>query len=87
MNAREEEPDIWERIRDGACSYAELGEPSQLTCSECGGSLSKKADGGLITYRRRVGHAYSAAHLDSAQSDAVEAALWAAVPALRKGKT
>ena len=84
MSTSEDRPDILERIMDGTGDASKLGKPSGLTCPECGGSLSEKADGDLITYQCRVGHAYSPAHLDAAQSTAVEDALWASVRALQE---
>lgn len=62
----------------------ELGKPSVLTCPECHGTLWQIADGALEQYRCRVGHSYSADALFTAQSEALERALWAALRALEE---
>ncbi len=55
------------------------GTPSALTCPECHGSLWELADEGPLRFRCRVGHAFSSESLQEEQSQAAEAALWAAV--------
>jgi two-component system, chemotaxis family, protein-glutamate methylesterase/glutaminase len=61
--------------------------PSPLTCPECQGSLWEFRDGEAVHYRCRVGHAYSPQTLLSAQSNSLEAALWAAVRSLQERAT
>ena len=59
------------------------GRPSELTCPECGGVLW--AHGGEeMTFRCRVGHAYSPDSLVARHSQKVEEALWSAVVALEE---
>lgn len=59
------------------------GRPSELTCPECGGVLW--AEGGeQMTFRCRVGHAYSPDSLVARHSRKVEEALWSAVVALEE---
>ncbi|MFL5796946.1 MAG: chemotaxis protein CheB [Actinomycetota bacterium] len=60
------------------------GEPSGFTCPECSGVLWEVRDGQLVRYRCRVGHAYSPAGLLSAQSDSLEAAIWAGIRSLEE---
>jgi two-component system chemotaxis response regulator CheB len=50
-----------------------------LSCPECGGPLWQRSAGNDPRYRCRVGHAYGAASLLSAQDEALEASIWAAV--------
>ena len=38
---------------------ARWGEPSGLTCPECGGALWEQQEGDLVRFRCHVGHAYS----------------------------
>jgi two-component system chemotaxis response regulator CheB len=57
----------------------ELGALSALTCPECGGPLWERNASGLPRYRCRVGHAYGARSLLSAQDETLESAVWAAV--------
>ena len=56
-----------------------VGRPSTLSCPDCGGNLSEIADGALLRYRCKVGHAYSPEALAEAHKDAVERALWVAL--------
>ncbi|WP_448188022.1 chemotaxis protein CheB [Azospirillum sp. sgz301742] len=56
-----------------------VGRPSTLSCPDCGGNLSEIADGTLLRYRCKVGHAYSPEALAEAHNDAVERALWVAL--------
>ena len=64
---------------------AELpGVPSSFSCPDCGGVLWELHDGELSRFRCRVGHAYSPQALDVAQTESIEAALWAALRALRE---
>ncbi|HEX5435371.1 MAG TPA: chemotaxis protein CheB [Candidatus Angelobacter sp.] len=63
---------------------ARPGTPSQFACPDCGGVLWEMEDEGMLRFRCRVGHAYTAQSLDAQQSEAVEAALWAAIRALEE---
>jgi two-component system chemotaxis response regulator CheB len=60
------------------------GESSVYSCPACGGVLWELEDGGLLRFRCRVGHAYTAEGAAEAQSEAVEAALWTALRALQE---
>ncbi len=60
------------------------GHPSSFGCPECGGVLWEIDQAGLLRFRCRVGHAYTARHLRAEQRHAVEAALWAALRALEE---
>jgi two-component system chemotaxis response regulator CheB len=60
------------------------GQLSGFSCPECNGVLWELRDGELLRFRCRVGHAYSANSLVEAQSEALEAALWAALRALEE---
>ena len=48
---------------------------SAYTCPECGAVLREQHDQGLIEFRCRAGHAFSAGWLLTQQSDAAEAEL------------
>ena len=60
------------------------GTPSQFACPECGGVLWEIDQNGLLRYRCRVGHAYTARNLRAEQRQAVETALWSALRALEE---
>lgn len=60
------------------------GKPSEFGCPECGGVLWEIDQSGLLRFRCRVGHAYTARHLRAEQRQAVETALWAALRALEE---
>jgi two-component system chemotaxis response regulator CheB len=63
---------------------ARPGAPSQFACPECGGVLWEMEDEGMLRFRCRVGHAFTAQSLDAEQREAVEGALWAAIRALEE---
>lgn len=60
------------------------GTPSAFACPECGGTLWEIDELDLIRFRCRVGHAFSADSLISAQADSIEAAFWVALRALEE---
>lgn len=60
------------------------GNPSPLTCPDCGGVLWELQDDNLIRFRCHVGHAYSSNSLLAEQSNSVETALWSAIRALEE---
>lgn len=76
------------KIADAEMSEIEndnhVGEPSEFACPECGGVLWEIEQGDLLRFRCRVGHAYTADHLQAAQRHAVESALWAGLRALEE---
>lgn len=60
------------------------GDPSGLTCPECGGTLFEREKAEVVHFRCRTGHAYSPESLLAKQSESLEATLWAAVRALEE---
>jgi two-component system chemotaxis response regulator CheB len=65
-------------------NLSEVGQPSALTCPECGGGLWELNDTKPLRYRCHTGHGYSALTLESAQAEVAEQALWSSVRALRE---
>ncbi|HLG73524.1 MAG TPA: chemotaxis protein CheB [Chloroflexota bacterium] len=58
--------------------------PAVYTCPECHGTLWELDEGGVLRFRCRVGHAYTAEHLLSGQSQEIESAVWMAVRTLEE---
>jgi two-component system, chemotaxis family, protein-glutamate methylesterase/glutaminase len=74
---------------DGLWTAPELeeraeGDPSGLTCPECGGALWERDEGTLVRFACRTGHAFSPDSLVQEQSKALEAALWSALRGLEE---
>jgi two-component system chemotaxis response regulator CheB len=78
------ETDLAEIDTDRMREEEHPGTPSAFACPDCGGSLWEMREGELLRFRCRVGHAYSANSLLSAQSDTLDAALWTALRALEE---
>ena len=60
------------------------GKVSVFTCPECHGTLWEADERGIVRYRCRVGHVYSAESMLSAQTDSVDRALWIALRSLEE---
>jgi two-component system chemotaxis response regulator CheB len=65
-------------------SDVHVGTPSAFGCPDCGGVLWEINQEGLLRFRCRVGHAYTAQHLRAEQRQVVETALWSALRALEE---
>jgi two-component system, chemotaxis family, protein-glutamate methylesterase/glutaminase len=60
------------------------GKVSIFTCPECHGTLWEADDRGIVRFRCRVGHVYSAESMLAAQTDSVDRALWTALRSLEE---
>jgi two-component system, chemotaxis family, protein-glutamate methylesterase/glutaminase len=58
------------------------GNGTRFTCPDCGGVLFERHEGDLERFECSVGHVFSIESLSTAQAEALETALWAAVRAL-----
>lgn len=61
-----------------------IGTPSQLTCPDCGGTLSEVQGARPLRYRCHTGHAYTASSLQDAQAEQADHALQASLRALKE---
>jgi two-component system chemotaxis response regulator CheB len=64
-----------------------IGEISALSCPECAGPLYEIDDGGLLRFRCRVGHAYTAESMLEGKSEVLESALYLALNTLQESAT
>lgn len=60
----------------------EVGKRSVFSCPECNGALWDLLEGGQLSYRCHVGHAYSGRSLREEQDGVLEQSLWSALRAL-----
>ncbi len=60
------------------------GKVSIFTCPECHGALWEADERGIVRFRCRVGHVYSAESMLAAQTDSVDRALWTALRSLEE---
>src|SRR4051812_10645185 len=58
------------------------GTGTRFTCPDCGGVLFERHEGNLERFECSVGHVFSIESLSTAQGEALETAMWAAVRAL-----
>lgn len=58
--------------------------PSDLTCPECRGPLSREHQGKIVEYRCRVGHLFSPLAMAQDHRETVERSLWMSVLALEE---
>jgi two-component system chemotaxis response regulator CheB len=70
--------------RAGPVEGESLGQPTTLTCPECHGPLWEIRDSGLLRFRCRTGHAFTAESMLAGQSEALEDALWMAINTLEE---
>jgi two-component system, chemotaxis family, protein-glutamate methylesterase/glutaminase len=62
--------------------HSAAGQGTRFTCPDCGGVLFERHEGALERFQCSVGHVFSIESLSSAQAEALEGALWAAVRSL-----
>ena len=62
----------------------QIGDLSQFTCPDCHGSLWRIAEGKIVRFRCRTGHAYSTEALLAELTDSIERTLWESVRGLEE---
>jgi two-component system chemotaxis response regulator CheB len=63
---------------------AQEGKVAPFSCPDCGGTLWETEGGDAISYRCRVGHAFTMSTLLARHGEVVERSLWAAYRALEE---
>jgi two-component system chemotaxis response regulator CheB len=58
------------------------GDPTLLTCPDCGGVMLEREEGGVVRFACQVGHSYSPESFEDEQGEALESALWTAIRTL-----
>jgi two-component system chemotaxis response regulator CheB len=78
--AEEDEASRDEREEEelAAAELALDGQPTELSCPECGGPLWERSEGPLVRFACRVGHVFSPESLIEQHGKELERALWAA---------
>jgi two-component system, chemotaxis family, protein-glutamate methylesterase/glutaminase len=72
---------------DDRAPRSATGKGTRYTCPDCGGVLFERHEGHLERFECSVGHIFSIESLSSAQAEALESALWAAVRSLEDRAT
>jgi two-component system chemotaxis response regulator CheB len=83
LPATEEDEEVSREERDeeeelAAAELALDGQPTELSCPECGGPLWERSEGPLVRFACRVGHVFSPESLIEQHGKELERALWAA---------
>jgi len=60
------------------------GEPTMLTCPDCGGVLWELRNGSLLRFRCHTGHSFTPEGLRLGQQEALDEALWTALRSLEE---
>jgi two-component system chemotaxis response regulator CheB len=81
-NASSGDPRLSAVDAGGSPPHSAAGEGTRYTCPDCGGVLFERHEGDLERFQCSVGHVFSIESLSSAQAEALENALWAAVRSL-----
>lgn len=84
MSLEEKEVRILDRQLPQIADAERPGIPSAFACPDCGGVLWEVQEDSRLRYRCRVGHAFTALHLEVEQRHASEVALWSALRALEE---
>jgi len=69
---------------DPSAEDAQPGELAPFACPDCGGTLWERSAGETVSYRCRVGHAFTLNSLVARHDESLERTLWAACRALEE---
>lgn len=78
------EAEIAEMSHSDSDILNKLGKVSSFTCPDCHGTLWEMEDDGLLRFRCRVGHAFTAENMLAQHDETLESMLWAAMRALEE---
>jgi two-component system chemotaxis response regulator CheB len=77
---------IAERVVGTIEEVTRLGEPSTMTCPDCGGALFELKHGKLLRFRCHTGHAFTADALLKSTQHSLEETLWVALRMMEERK-
>ncbi|WP_158799642.1 chemotaxis protein CheB [Pedobacter sp. L105] len=80
------EAQIAKRMTSSLNDNLQLGEPTSLTCPDCGGVLVKVNQDIIPRYRCYTGHTFTGKILEEAQLNGIEDSLWVAIRMLEERK-
>jgi two-component system chemotaxis response regulator CheB len=78
------EAEITERMSSDINDLKKLGEQSDLTCPDCGGSLFEIKEESHLRFRCFTGHVYTGEVLAEKQGEALEESLWISIRMLEE---
>jgi two-component system chemotaxis response regulator CheB len=79
-----ERDDFADQAPNPAAEIAQPGNVVAFSCPDCGGTLWETQTGGTMSYRCRVGHAYTVNSLVARHGETIEHSLWVAYRALEE---
>jgi two-component system chemotaxis response regulator CheB len=80
------EAQLAEKVNTGINETSLLGDNSNITCPDCGGTLFKIEDGSMTRYRCFTGHAFTEETLIMKQKEQMERTLWVALRIMEERK-
>jgi two-component system, chemotaxis family, protein-glutamate methylesterase/glutaminase len=80
------EASIAENVSTDIDTTSSIGEASNVTCPDCGGTVYDINDGGILRYRCFTGHSFTEKTLVRKQQKSLESTLWVALRIMEERK-